>query len=132
MDRFSPEASLYLENYVYCLIDPESKKPFYLGKGSEDRVFSHAKGNPKDPADSDKLEVIKKIIDKKQKVGHVIIRHGMDAKTALAVEASLIDFANRFTSGVTNLVRGHHSETFGLMSANEINRRYSAEQLTKL
>ena len=27
--------------YVYALINPINNKPFYIGKGKENRVFSH-------------------------------------------------------------------------------------------
>lgn len=30
-----------LEYYVYALINPINNKPFYIGKGKENRVFAH-------------------------------------------------------------------------------------------
>jgi hypothetical protein len=32
------------EHYVYALIDPINRIPFYIGKGKKDRCFSHLKG----------------------------------------------------------------------------------------
>ena len=40
MDHFSEKSLLSLgEYYVYGLIDPRDKKIFYIGKGTENRVF---------------------------------------------------------------------------------------------
>lgn len=30
--------------YVYILVDPRNNKPFYVGKGKDDRVYTHVKG----------------------------------------------------------------------------------------
>jgi phage terminase small subunit len=35
-------------HYVYALIDPRSLQPFYIGKGSSERRFSHFKNLPRD------------------------------------------------------------------------------------
>lgn len=56
-------------------------------------------------------------------VAHVIHRHGMDEKTALEVEAALIDAY----PGLTNSAGGAGSTDYGAMHAKEILRRYSAE-----
>lgn len=40
MDRFSEMSLLSLgDYYVYGLIDPRSKRIFYIGKGTKNRVF---------------------------------------------------------------------------------------------
>ena len=41
MDRFSEKSLLSLgDYYVYGLIDPRSKRIFYIGKGTKNRAFS--------------------------------------------------------------------------------------------
>ena len=32
------------EHYVYALVDPINRIPFYIGKGKKDRCFKHLKG----------------------------------------------------------------------------------------
>lgn len=53
----------------------------------------------------------------------MIHRHGMDEKTALEVEAALIDAY----PGLTNIVVGTGGNDYGAMHAEEVIRRYSAE-----
>ena len=56
-------------------------------------------------------------------VAHVIHRHGMDERTAFAVESALIDAY----PGLTNVVRGVGDNDYGAMHAKEIISHYSAE-----
>jgi len=30
-----------LKYYVYALIDPRNNKPFYIGKGKDNRIYNH-------------------------------------------------------------------------------------------
>jgi hypothetical protein len=118
-------------HYVYCLIDPDGNRPFYVGEGKDNRVFQHARGALKDAKESDKIDTIRRIIGQGQEVGHVIIRHGIKSKDdALEIESALIDFASRFVGGLSNIAAGHHAALRGLMSVREIKQRYGAEPLT--
>lgn len=47
------------EHYVYALIDPINRIPFYIGKGKKDRCYSHLKGYAN--YNQDKLNCIKNI-----------------------------------------------------------------------
>ena len=39
--QFDEKAQAAVGYYVYMLINPEDKKPFYVGKGKGNRVFQH-------------------------------------------------------------------------------------------
>ncbi len=75
---------------------------------------------------SDKLRRIRDIRSSGFEVQHVIHRHGMDEKTAFAVEAALIDAY----PGLTNIAGGTHNADVGTMHAEEIIRRYEAKEAT--
>jgi uncharacterized protein len=42
--RFSPTVCTKIGSYVYLLIDPDFRKVFYVGRGTGNRVFAHARG----------------------------------------------------------------------------------------
>jgi hypothetical protein len=130
MKEFDARTKDKIGAYVYCLLD--KGEPFYIGKGNGNRVFDHAANALKNPSESHKVERIKKILDAGNRVEHLIIQHGLDDKTALAIEAALIDFANYFDMGLTNVVLGHKSSAFGIMTVEEIERKYHAPPLEAL
>ena len=129
---FDQITSEKLKFYVYCLIDPRTNKPFYIGKGKGNRVFEHAKSSIKSELISDKLEKIREINSEGFKVKHIIIRHGLSEDEAFKVESSLIDFMRHFGKSLTNEVFGHGTFKFGLMTANEIISTYNAKPLKTL
>jgi hypothetical protein len=124
-DGFPPDVARKLKTYVYRLIDPRNGETFYIGKGQGNRVFAHIRaeqGLEGDELDN-KVKRIREIRLAGFEVAHVIHRHGMDEKTALEVEAALIDAY----PGLTNSAGGAGSTDYGAMHAREILRRYSAE-----
>ena len=124
-DSFPPEVVQKLGWYVYRLIDPRNGETFYVGKGRGSRVFAHIRdeaGLEGDELDN-RLRRIRDIRVAGFDVGHVIHRHGLDEQTAFEVEAALIDAY----PGLTNLAGGTGSNDYGVMHAQEIIRRYSAE-----
>lgn len=76
--------------YVYALIDPRNNKPFYIGKGCRNRVFSHEKfksscNNPH------KDNVIKKILKNYQFIPYKIIQDNfLNEDDAYACEERII------------------------------------------
>ena len=132
MNEFDHKTSEQIGYYVYCLIDPRTDKPFYIGKGKGNRVFAHAQDALDSIAETDKLNTIREIKSSGNDVNHIIIQHGLNEETAFAIESALIDFAECFNIGLSNLVLGHKSYAFGLMTAEEIQRKYSAEPLKEL
>lgn len=130
ISEFSSEVQERIGYYVYRLIDPRNGQTFYIGKGKNNRVFQHVSGALKLTAeekdtDSEKIRTIHQIRSVGLDVIHIIHRHGMDEKTALEVEAALIDG----TSGLTNMQGGHDSNDFGPMHVNELEQLYRLEIL---
>ncbi len=121
---FSATVKDKLGYYVYRLIDPRKGETFYVGKGHGDRVFAHVKGelNSDDDAVNAKRKRIQEIRNSSFEVIHVIHRHGMDEKTALEVEAALIDAYPE----ASNLVNGHGSDDYGLMHATQVSAQPGA------
>lgn len=113
--------------YVYRLVDPRNGNTFYVGKGKGNRVFNHVNfqipDNEYDQA-SDKYNIIREIKNSGLEVVHVIHRHGMTEKTALEVESALIDAY----PGLSNLILGHGSNDFGVMSTTQLINLYSLKE----
>lgn len=122
-DSFPPGVAQKLQSYVYRLIDPRNGETFYVGKGKGDRVFAHIRAELESDEPDDKLKRIREIRLAGFEVAHVIHRHGMDDATATEVEAALIDAY----PGLTNISGGVGSTDYGVMHADEIIARYSAE-----
>lgn len=123
IDSFPPEVAEKLGYYVYRLIDPRNGETFYIGKGKGNRVFAHARGDIESDSLSEKMTKIRSIRIAGFDVAHVIHRHGLSEKSALEVEAALIDAY----PGITNIMDGHGNSDFGAMHSSEIIKRYCAE-----
>ena len=68
-NQFTQEVIEQLKYYVYLLIDPTTNKPFYVGKGQGNRIFSHVQsviGSTNDP-NEDKKNKTENIKKKKKK-----------------------------------------------------------------
>ena len=123
-----------LKAYVYALFDPLEDRPFYIGKGRGNRVFQHVEGAILEDKESNKYEKIREIRARalNNRVKHTVIRHGMSDEVAFEVESALIDLANRTGAKLTNVVTGHNSIESGMMSADDIIRKYNAQPLNEL
>ena len=106
---FDEKTKQHLGHYVYFLIDPTTSKPFYVGKGQNDRVFNHISCALENVIPSDKYDKIREINALGKTVGHLIVRHGLTEKEAFEIEASLIDTLYFLENGLTNVVGGQHS-----------------------
>jgi hypothetical protein len=131
MKKFSPEVVSKIKYYVYRLIDPRNGNTFYVGKGKGNRVFAHVNDElackSHEQEMSEKLGTIRQIRSKGLEVIHVIHRHGLDSKTALEVEAALIDAY----PGLTNEIGGNRSD-YAPANAQEIEQRYNAEIIKEI
>ena len=123
-----------LKAYVYALFDPLEDRPFYIGKGRGNRVFQHVEGAILEDKESNKYEKIRDIRARTQnnRVKHTVIRHGMSDEVAFEVESALIDLANNTGANLTNEVTGHNSIENGMMSTDDIVRKYNAQPLNEL
>jgi hypothetical protein len=130
--EFNARTTEAIGYYVYALIDPRDQKPFYVGKGMGNRVFAHSNDALSTEVQTDKLDTVREIVSAGLAVKHVVMRHGLDEKTALIVESTLLDFASFFHVELTNLVAGHHASTFGAMTTDELNRKFNAPPLENL
>ena len=135
---FDSKTAEQLKYYVYALIDPRSSEVFYIGKGKGNRVFAHVDDAISNEAHkSDKLECIREIRKSGKSVEHIIVRHGLTEEQSLRIESVLIDFSHYLKdkdvrTDLANIAGGHHAELFGLMTANELERKYNAPPLTEL
>jgi uncharacterized protein len=120
---FSSEVADKLKTYVYRLIDPRNGETFYVGKGQGNRVFAHIHEDVDGEDPSNKLRRIRDIRLAGYEVAHVVHRHGMDERTAIEVEAALLDAY----PGLTNVAGGAGNAEYGAMHAKESVRRYAAE-----
>ena len=133
---FDEKTKLELKYYVYLLVNPETKTPFYVGKGEGNRVFDHLNEAKEGKKGTDKLDQIQAILKKNKSVEHVIVRHGLNEKTAYHIEASLID-TFRYIPALNDFVKGNiqgglNSIENGLMSSEEVKRKYNATPLNSI
>lgn len=97
--KFLRDLKFYV--YVYCEItDENGREPIYIGKGKDERFFSHLNDL------SNLSDKNKKIISllKDNRLGVDILAYGLDDKTALTVESACIDLMG--IDNLTNVVRG--------------------------
>jgi len=89
--------------YVYCEIDEDNRRlPIYIGKGKRDRCFSHL--NNLEYYSSKKDKRLASLINE-GRLGIDILAHGLDDKTAIAIESACIDLMG--IDNLENLVSGH-------------------------
>ena len=130
MDTFSEKSLLSLgDYYVYGLIDPRTNQIFYIGKGTGNRVFEHAKESLNSPnSDKLKLKTISEINSLGLDVKKIIINSNLTETEAFAAEAALINAFNYVSgAGLTNIVAGHHSAE--ALSVEDFEKIYGAEEL---
>ncbi len=134
--KFDALAAEKIGYYVYALRDPRNMEVFYVGKGKENRWYSHieaAQENALDP--SLKLQRIREIEKSGRLVEAFIIRSGLKSeKLAYEVEAAVIHSYRLLQKSnqsipvdLTNVVDGHHSEN-GLASTDAMQSILNAKE----
>jgi len=122
-NQFSPKTREQLKFYVYLYIDPRDDSVFYVGKGNNNRCFSHLK---------DKSETAKvRYIEELHKLGLSprieVLRHGISAEEALQAESAAIDLLGLHQ--LTNRVRGHGSSANGRAGVEELSATLDARDV---
>jgi len=107
------------------LIDPDGDQVFYVGKGTGNRIFAHARDAIENPRETDKLQRIRDIKAEGREVKYEILRHGLTEKEAIEVEAAIIDLYG--LSGLMNENVGYDTEKRGRMTIPEIIATYGPE-----
>lgn len=128
-NRLSPLTVDKIAYYVYALIDPRTKKVFYVGKGKGNRIYAHVEASEAvDTKEVDKIATIRAIRSAGKQVGHVVIRHGLSESEAFAVEASLINYIESVQKiALTNLMSGHYTAESGIRTIEDIEIQYEAK-----
>ncbi len=122
--NFSPKTMEALGYYVYVYSDPDTKKPFYVGKGKGNRAFQHLD----DQSENDKVRKIAEIKARGKEPLIEILVHGLNEETALKVEAAAIDLIG--IDHLTNQQRGHDSSTYGKIEVSMLEARYVCKKLS--
>lgn len=88
--------------YVYVYSHPDTRQPFYVGKGRGGRALAHMDF---EDAENEKQEIISKLREQGRKPVIEIVRWKLTEDEAFAAEAALIQFIG--LDQVTNRQRGH-------------------------
>lgn len=122
--EFTQNVIKELGYYVYIYSDPDTRIPFYIGKGKGNRCFNHLSL----VNDSEKVAKIQEILAAGKRPVIEILVHGVDEDTALKVEAAAIDLIG--IENLTNIQKGHHSSVYGRVDVDELNYRYNQKSLS--
>ena len=109
--------------YVYGLIDPKTKEPFYVGKGKGDRALHHLSEN--ENINEAKQRRIKEIENSGQNVEIKIFSDDLIEFAAFRLEAKLINELQN----LTNIVKPKLIEIVGDYRYEEIKASYTPKQI---
>ena len=114
-----------LNYYVYIYSDPDTLKPFYIGKGKGNRCFNHLFQE----GDTEKIKKIQELKEQGKMPIIEILIFGVDEETALKVEAAAIDLIG--IENLTNIQKGHHSAMYGRIDVDELYNRFNRDELNR-
>ena len=125
IDNFPQSVSEKLGFYVYVYVDPSTEEVFYIGKGKDNRCFSHLT----DTDESEKSKRIKEIRSLGLKPKIEVLAFGLSEDAALRVEAAAIDLIG--IKKLTNLQRGHRSDSLGRKTLDDLVALFHAKKIEK-
>ena len=124
MNKFPANVCEKLNHYVYIYIDPRNNEIFYVGKGKNNRVFSH----PNDTTENDKTKRIQELKNANLEPIIEILIHGINTDEAVQrIETSIIDLIG--IKNLTNIQRGYKSKEYGRMTIDQILSYYNSEKV---
>ena len=122
MLNFSQAVIEKLGFYVYVLKDPRNQSVFYVGKGKENRIFSHTATDFKE---SNKNLLIKEIEKEGLSVIREIVHFGLSENEALSAETTLINYIG--LPQLANKVKGHSASIHQRYTVEEFEAIYGAQ-----
>lgn len=123
--KLPPDMADKLGYYIYLYIDPDTNRPFYVGKGKGNRAYDHLA----DTGESEKARFIRELREKEKEPLIEILIHGLpDEDTAYRVECAAIDLIG--IHNLTNAQRGRRSGLYGRMPLKELISIYEHPQVT--
>lgn len=127
------ESSEKKRYYVYALSDPKDDTVFYIGKGTQNRVFSHERDAREiEGNESEKIKKIREIQNRKDpnqnQVKREIISSCLTEKEAFIAESVLIEALKHFSkTDLKNIVSGH--DATDIMSVETFDAVFGADEV---
>jgi uncharacterized protein len=121
--KIEGEVAKILKSYVYVYIDPRNGKPFYIGKGNGNRLFSHLQEH----SEKEKVAKIAEIRRSGREPRIEILRYGLSDSEARLVEAASIDLIGK--SRLTNRISGYHARSFGRITSQKVITMLTAKKV---
>lgn len=90
--------------YTYCYINPITEKPFYVGKGCGNRMYSHLSEAKNSSVSNYKLNTIRKILELGKEPIIKVVLDGLSEEDAFELEEFLICEIGRHDLGAGPLV----------------------------
>lgn len=120
--RFTKDVCKTLGHYVYLYVDPRTNKVFYVGKGVNNRVFSHLNSGVKNAI----AKTIREIHAAGLEPRIEILRHGLTDDEAHHVEAAAIELLE--LDQLDNAVHGHGRVHGPRATWSEIENQFTAAE----
>lgn len=122
----SPLPTRALRFYVYLYLDPRTGKPFYIGKGTGERVLVHLK----DKTEHAKAQRLRELHSIGMEPTLELLAWGLSEHEAHLVERCAIDLIG--VDELTNRFRGHGAATGGRARLDDVVAQLSARPATIL